>query len=72
MPLARIDSSIELLIKTKHDLITAYDRVEELQTACRGLLGLVSVVSRHPGLPDDIRESIVTSEAVQTARGLVQ
>lgn len=72
MPLARIDSSIEMLIKTKHDLISAYDRIEELQTACRGLLGLFSVISRHPGMPASVRESLITSEVVQTARELVK
>lgn len=71
MPLARIDEMTALLVKTKHDLITAYDRIEELQTSVRGLLGLFSVISRHPGMPASVRESLINSEAVQTARELV-
>jgi hypothetical protein len=71
MPLDRIDTNIALLLKTKGDLIAAYDRIEELQHACRGLLGLLSVISRHPGMPASTRESLITSEAVQTARELV-
>jgi hypothetical protein len=71
MPLARIDEMTSLLVKTKGDLIAAYDRIEELQHACKGLLGLISVISRHPGLPHSLHESLVTSEAVQHARELV-
>lgn len=71
MPLQRIDANIELLLKTKADLITAYDRIEQLQHACKGLLGLISVVSRHPGLPHSLHESLVTAEAVQAAKELV-
>jgi hypothetical protein len=67
----RIDYATEVLIKTKHDLIAAYDRIEELQSACKGLLGLVSVISRHPGMPHSLTQTLVEAEAVQTAKELV-
>lgn len=71
MPITRIDDSIAALLETKGDLIQAYDRVEELQRACKGLLGPISVVSRHPGLPASLHDSLVSSEAIHTARELV-
>jgi|GEM_PF-6130771 len=71
MAIERITLQQELLLKTKGDLIAAYDRIEELQSAMKGLLGLVSVVSRHPGFPQSLQESLVSSEAVQHARELV-
>lgn len=71
MAIARIDDSIAALVKTKGDLIAAYDRIEELQHAIRGLLGLMSVVSRHPACPQSLCDSLVSSEAVQHAKELV-
>jgi hypothetical protein len=72
MPIERINDSIALLLKTKGDLIAAYERIEELQCACKGLLGLVSVVSRHPATPESLAESLISSEAVQAAKELVR
>ena len=71
MPVNHLDDAIRALQKTRTDLIAACEMAQELQAACKGLLGLLSAISRRDDLPQALRDAITNAEAVQNAKELV-
>jgi hypothetical protein len=66
-PLAAADLSTEQpdpLVETKRELLNAYQHIEELQEALKGLLGLLVLIEHHPDVSPDLRECLHSNHRV--------
>lgn len=76
-PLRHLDISddqlaIDMAAEKARQLIAAYERIEELQDAVRGLLALIrSVEHNERGVSEVVRETLRTHQSVIDARDLL-
>jgi hypothetical protein len=53
------------------ELHNCYERIEDLQNAVRGLLGLILLIAGRPDISPEIREAMTTSHRVSDAQELL-
>jgi hypothetical protein len=60
------------LVETRRELHNAYDRIEQLELALRGLLGLAQLLSNNRDIPAEIRELLAINHRVIDAMELLR
>lgn len=67
------DSAVasDIMAEKARELIAAYERIEDLQNAVRGLLGLIQLVAGRPDISPEVRDAITTSHRVFDAQELL-
>jgi hypothetical protein len=58
--------------ETRRELHNAYERIEDLERAIRGLLSLTETLSNNPGMTPTLRDVLKTNERVIDARELLR
>jgi hypothetical protein len=76
-PLRHLDLSDEaiaadIMAEKARELINAYDRIEDLQGAIRGLLGLLKLVAGRDDISPDVREALTVSHRIVDAEELLR
>jgi hypothetical protein len=75
-PLRHLDISddkvaIDIAAEKARELIAAYERIEDLQNALRGLIGLCQLVAGRDDISPDVREALTTSHRLIDAQELL-
>jgi uncharacterized protein Smg (DUF494 family) len=66
------DDEIDAMAENRRQLINAYERIENLQDALRGLIGLIQLLSHNASIPLEAREAMVDNHRVIDAQELLQ
>ena len=75
-PLRHLDISDEavaqdIMAEKASELIAAYERIEDLQNAVKGLLGLCQLVAGRDDVLPEVRDALTTSSHVFDAQDLL-
>jgi hypothetical protein len=76
-PLRHLDISddamaADLVAEKARQLVNAYEHIEELREAVKGLLGLIDLVARHRAIAPEVSQALTTSNIVLDARELLR
>ena len=58
--------------ETKRALMNAYERIEDLQTAVKGLLWLCNMLANRADISEDVRDDLTTSQHIIDAQELLR
>lgn len=77
MPLRHVDVSdkkaaADIMAEKARELVNAYDRIEDLQNALKGLLGLCQLVAGRDDVLPGVREALTTSHRIVDAEELLR
>jgi hypothetical protein len=75
-PLRHLDLSDDqvardIMAEKARELVAAYERIEDLQTAVRELLWLVMFVARRADISPDVRDALISNHRVIDAQNLL-
>jgi hypothetical protein len=66
------EAKLDHLTETRRELRNAYDRIEQLEMALRGLLGMTQLLSTNRDIPNELRELLATHHRVIDAMELLR
>lgn len=76
-PLRHLDLSdetvaVDIAAEKARELINAYDRIEDLQNALNGLLGLIQLVAGRQDISPEVRDALTTGHRIVDAVELLR
>lgn len=63
---------IDRVRETRRELIAAYERIDELQSGLKGLIGFVQLLSHNRDIPKSVRDDMLLNHRVIDAEELLR